>query len=247
MPSGNNPMTTIALAFLVLVLSLPLSTIILIFESVSYPNVTLSSLPATPPQAENPSADATQAAETAPTRAATTYALESGPTTAVFAAAYISIVASALVAAGLVVLRHFSARKVVGWGVFGAAACAFAGVVVGMVYANVVQGRDSELDDAREVSFGEGVWRVGGRGFTEETWACMMDGLGVEGQRDWAGGVCSDLRTGRYMTIPLAAAAVFLLVLAYWQIRQLGGLSFLCGRQRRAKKSSERKVEEIAL
>lgn len=115
-------------------------------------------------------------------------------------AAYISIISSVLFAIGLVTVRHLSKHNGFGWAMLVPALASFGGNVGCMAYAFVASARNGASENAAsEVRFmpeaagagGEaGSYETGGKMFTREAWACMMDEYFHEREGEWAGKAC---------------------------------------------------------
>lgn len=107
-------------------------------------------------------------------------------------------------------------------------------------------GKNKQAGSADEVPFVNGKYETDGKLYTREAWACMMDKFYAD-RETWANKACSDLKTGRIMTVPLVACAALILVLAVFQVHKRGGFGWLFGRKKSIAYMNTSKNEYIDL
>ncbi|KAF2191617.1 hypothetical protein K469DRAFT_736268 [Zopfia rhizophila CBS 207.26] len=229
----KRPLTTFALTLAALILGIPIAAAALVLEKVPIPTVILGS------KTINAGPNTTKTIS---------FSLLSGLNDAVMAGAYISIISSILVVVGLVLTRHVSKHNIFGWTLIGPAIANALGQVACLAYVFIVQGQHPEAKSTEEVRYVDGKYDTDGKLYTREAWACMMDKLYKEREGEWAEKACSELKTGRFLTIPLLATSILLLTLAFWQIRRQGGLGWLFGRRKHVERvMAQSKTEYIGL
>ncbi|KAF2875785.1 hypothetical protein BDV95DRAFT_603188 [Massariosphaeria phaeospora] len=212
----TDPLQTLGLCIAVLIFGLPVAAIAIFFEKVFVPNVVLG----------------TKEIDIGPGGTKTiTFDLMTGSEDAVFAGAYISIISSLLIAGGIVLVRHISKHSVWGWVAFGSASANVLGQIACVAAAFIFHGRYPEATSTEQVRFEGGSYNTGGTLFTRESWACTMKNLYSDREGVWASKACTNLATGRYMTIALVVCSGLLSIISYWQIRQSGGLAWLFARR----------------
>jgi hypothetical protein len=124
-----------------------------------------------------------------------TFGLLTGVTDAIVAGSYISIISSLVFVVGLVVLRHFSQHNILGWMLVFPALVNLFGNVGCMGYAFVQNGKEKMASSAEEVPRNPttGTYDTGGKLYTREAWACMMDRFYHDQEGEWAESACSGL------------------------------------------------------
>ncbi|KAF2015222.1 hypothetical protein BU24DRAFT_449981 [Aaosphaeria arxii CBS 175.79] len=220
------PLVTAALSAGALVLGIPVAAAALVFEKTDMPNPVLG----------------TKEIKTAPGETATiTFNLLSGPQDAVMAGGYISIIASILLVAGIVISRHVSRHNIWGWAVIGPALLDLLGQIGILAYVNIVKSQNPEAKSADEVTFANGKYDTQGKLYTREAWACMMDKFYPD-RETWAEKACSDLKIGALMPIPLAICGAAMVGLASFMIWRRGGFGWLIGRRKNVLAYSNQKT-----
>ncbi|KAF2741110.1 hypothetical protein EJ04DRAFT_507527 [Polyplosphaeria fusca] len=219
MPTSNHPnsraqrpLPTLALTGLVLALGVPLAIVAIILERVFVRDVVLGS------KTINTGPDSTKTLS---------FSLLTGPGDAVNAAASISIICSITLILGMWIVRHFSGRNIWGWMLIVPGIANVLGQMGCLAGAFILQAKNGEAKSADEVTFVGGKYITGGKLYTRDAWACMMDKYFHEREGDWAGKACSDLRTGRILIIPMLLCSLVLASLALWQVQRRGGIRWL--------------------
>lgn len=116
-----------------------------------------------------------------------------GPNDAVLGGAYISIISSVVVAAGLVLLRHGKPNNIWRWCVFGPAVFNLLGQISCCAAAYIFRNKYPVAISTDEVRFVDGKYDSGGVLYTKESWACSMSTLYAEREGEWAFSACSKL------------------------------------------------------
>ncbi|KAF2191450.1 hypothetical protein K469DRAFT_557283 [Zopfia rhizophila CBS 207.26] len=187
----RNPWTTLAICVSCLILGIPVAGVAINLESTFMPTVPL----------KEPDS------------------IINGPHIALFAAACISIAASAIVMLGSVVLRHISPNNVVvGLVSFGLGAGNLAAQVIILALIYISNSVHPGSTSRNEVRFVNGQYDANGKQFTRETWACMMGNLYLD-REPWATNACSEYHYARYCSILMVNTAALLLGIAYWPVR----------------------------
>ncbi|KAH7117894.1 hypothetical protein B0J11DRAFT_493793 [Dendryphion nanum] len=225
------PLITAALCAGALILGIPVAVAALMFEMTDMPNPVLGS------KEIKAGIDTTKTI---------TFRLFSGPNDAVMAGAYISIICSLLLCIGFGVTRHLSKHNIWGWLIFLPGLANVCGQVAILARVFIDHGKNKQAGSADEVPFVNGKYETDGKLYTREAWACMMDKFYAD-RETWANKACSDLKTGRIMTVPLVACAALILVLAVFQVHKRGGFGWLFGRKKSIAYMNTSKNEYIDL
>ncbi|KAL5391693.1 hypothetical protein DPSP01_000987 [Paraphaeosphaeria sporulosa] len=125
------------------------------------------------------------------------FGLQTSPDEAVLASAYISILASIVLAVSLIILRHTNLLgRTAGWGAIASAAANLL-AQIGCIAAWGILLMTDEAKHAQSVdlSYDERLQRYDTRGrmFTREAWACSMQALFREREGAWAGKACVNI------------------------------------------------------
>lgn len=178
---GNRPRPLITAAIVAgaLILGIPVAAAAIMYSKVSMPKITLGS--------KEIKAGLDGATKTV------TYSLLSGPQDATIAAAYISIICSLLFSLGVVIVRHVSQHNIFGWAMVFPAFSSFAANVGIVAYVFLESGKHKEADNQDAVKFEDEKYNTGGKVFTREAWACMMDKWYNEREGEWAEKACKNL------------------------------------------------------
>ncbi|KAF2114644.1 hypothetical protein BDV96DRAFT_102131 [Lophiotrema nucula] len=231
MPTSNHPasraqrpLPTLLLSALILALGLPIPILAQIFSRVFVPAITLGS----------------KTIKVGPNNSTKTisFGLLTGPVDAVIAASFISLISSVILIGALGIVRHVSMHNVWGWGLVVPAVANLLGQVGALAYVFIVHGQHKEAGSVEEVRFVDGRYDTNGTLYTTEAWACMMERF-YASQEPWAKKSCSDLKTGRILTIPMTVCALVLAALSLWQVQRRGGFRWLLHGQGRMAMKSE--------
>jgi hypothetical protein len=176
MIAANNPITTVVLGGAALTLGLPIAGIAIILEKIIMPDIVLGN----------------KEIDIGPGGTKTvTFSLLSGPNDAVFAAAYISVIATIFTVGGLIMVRHFTRHSIWGWLVFLPALSNVLGQIGCCTYVFIVNGQYPEAVSRNEIGYVDGHYNTNGNMYSRESWACSMKSLYLD-QEGWSDKACSN-------------------------------------------------------
>ncbi|OAG02147.1 uncharacterized protein CC84DRAFT_1220504 [Paraphaeosphaeria sporulosa] len=176
------------------------------------------------------------------------FGLQTSPDEAVLASAYISILASIVLAVSLIILRHTNLLgRTAGWGAIASAAANLL-AQIGCIAAWGILLMTDEAKHAQSVdlSYNERLQRYDTRGrmFTREAWACSMQALFREREGAWAGKACVNIKSARMVTIVTTLFGGVLVGVAIWQVRGRGGWGWLRGGAARRERDKNIAMED---
>jgi hypothetical protein len=176
--ASRNAVITIAVGAFALVLGVPAAIAAILFNHTWVPNVVLG----------------TKTVKSGPNNDTTVleFGLLSGPNDAVYASALISITSTALIVAGLVLIRHFTRHNIWGWLAFGPAFLNLLGTVGCCAAVYLFKSRYAKATSTDQIRYNNGVYDTGGKLYTREGWACSMNALYADREGDWAKKACSN-------------------------------------------------------
>ena len=184
--AANNPVTTIVIGIVALVLGLPVAIAAIAFERPYVRNIVLGS----------------KTIDVGLGRTKTvSFDLLSGPNDAVTAAAFISIISAILVTIGLILIRHITRHNIWGWLAFGPALLNVLGQIGCCAAAYIFQSKYPVETLQKDLKYVNGAYDTNGTLFTKEAWACAMNNLYAAQEGDWANKACSNF-VSHFSTFP---------------------------------------------
>jgi len=174
----SNPLITLGVSGLVLMLGIPVGAAAIIYEKVYVPNIILG----------------TKEIKSGLNETKTlSFSLLSSANDAVIAGAFISIISAVLFSIGLTIVRHFSRHNIWGWSMVFPALLNFIGQIVILALVQTDKGKHPKATSTNEIRYVDGKYETDGKLYTREGWSCSMYDLYREREGSWAEKACSNL------------------------------------------------------